>query len=1326
MNWKSTVFLFVLGIAGVVAWGVSERLRPTAKSSPTLDYLKKSLAKGDIQRIEVRRGADTRFVLEKTGQEWSLPGKWPVRTAEAQAVVGTLSGLSSRFASTPIDASTDVKENFGLGDSALTVKLQVDGQEATLHLGEKPGNARDFDRPTYLRLGDNKEVIRLGPGVIAALDRPVEYFQQRRLFPTESVAKEGEGQEKVEQLAASAVRVERSDEEFALVKNGDVWEIKAPARDRVEPRRLKDLLVACADLWAEKFIDKKGKTLDDFGLKSPEYTLTVTRPSGAVMTMQIGRVSRSDTRTVMKQIQLGPNMPPKMFPEKVTVEYRYAKLQDNDQVFEIKADKLRDIAVKSGDLRDPKLARFSSDDVQRLEIEHAGKTLVFVRVDGKWRFEQPSAMEAETGPIRDLLEKLSDLEVKEKDILDRADLKSLGLEVPVAVVKVTVEESAGGKEKDKKKAPREVVYRLGVKDKEKDKLYVQVAGWPRVNALDDSLLKLVERPALAYRNRKVLDVALADVSKIEIDRAGEKFMLEKTKDGWRHGDAKVEYKKVEELARALAKLEAVDFVAENAKEEDLEKLYGLGKATLSARLSFTDEKKPSHTLLIGKKREGKQEYFARLDAGPVIAVRGGLHDDLDRDALAYRIQELWKHAASDVAAVTIHKDGQKLHLKKDGLAYKITEPFEATATPFDAEDLFQDVSQMKVVKFVTASPKDLAEYGLDKPALKLVVQVEKPTAQSHTILVGKEADGKSRYAKLEGSDAVFTLGAKEVSAFDRTPFDLLDKTVLIVEPAALVRVRGGGATPFTLSRKDNAWQVSDSPAPTFTAEVDTAQDFVGALTHLRGASVVAYGPKIDWATFGLDKPAFTVTVTSARAGDKEKTVEHVLAIGKEKEKGQRYARLDKEDRVVLLDAATSKALAKGHLDFVDPRVLKFDLDSVTGLIRKVDGADVELARRDDNWRITKPADRAADDPTLGDVLEKTFRLKAVRIAEYPAKELDKFGLAKPAAVLTLQTSNGDHVIKIGNPVQDADKKDTGERYALVDKGDAVVVLSAELSRHLVAPVLYFADRNLASFAGANKAILERGSRKLMFTKGDGAWEMVEPVKAEAEDAELEKLLKGLRRLRADEIVAEKGADLKAFGLDRPEARWRLLSGDRDVLDLHVGKEKDGKRFAKLAGSDAVFLLSTDLSKRTLDEYRGKKPWPALDAVQVEKLSVAGPATFNLKKGQGGGWTLSSDLVASIDSKKVNDTLDALADLRAERYLVDTKPDLKLYGLEPPVWTIEVQLANGKRTLLLGRAEGDSKRLYATVIGSDAVFVIDEATTTRLLRPESGYLEGPKK
>ena len=61
---------------------------------------------------------------------------------------------------------------------------------------------------------------------------------------------------------------------------------------------------------------------------------------------------------------------------------------------------------------------------------------------------------------------------------------------------------------------------IGKDDAEKKKLAVQVAGWDRVNLVDDAVLKLIDRPALAYRGRRLFDTAELKLETVAVEKDG--------------------------------------------------------------------------------------------------------------------------------------------------------------------------------------------------------------------------------------------------------------------------------------------------------------------------------------------------------------------------------------------------------------------------------------------------------------------------------------------------------------------------------------------------------------------------------------------------------------------------------------------------------------------------------------------------------------------------------------------------------------------------------------------------------------------------------------
>ena len=372
MNWKTTVVLAVLVALGGIAWLLLPASTPESAAGPTVRFLDNDLTPQTITRIEIMRG-DHPVILERAGDGiWSLPGKWPVRTVEVNELVRTLTDLHSRFVPVSVGDKPKLKSH-GLDPAALVVKVTVDGKEHALAFGEEQSESNRFSRATFVRLDDQNEIVRLAPGLIPALDRPQEYYQLRRLFTPENVAKDDGTADTVEQVSAKALAVKSPEGSFELAKAPDGWQIAAPVKDHVDPDKLKALLGAFPDIWAERFVDVTGKKPADFGLDKPATTLTVTQPGGTTVKLLVGNESETKLRKVAKPPQpQQPFMPPKQDFDLVPEVYRFAKLENNEQIFEIKADKLKDIGLSLNNLRDPQLARFRADQVKRVEVDSDG------------------------------------------------------------------------------------------------------------------------------------------------------------------------------------------------------------------------------------------------------------------------------------------------------------------------------------------------------------------------------------------------------------------------------------------------------------------------------------------------------------------------------------------------------------------------------------------------------------------------------------------------------------------------------------------------------------------------------------------------------------------------------------------------------------------------------------------------------------------------------------------------------------------------------------------------------------------------------------------
>lgn len=1154
--------------------------------------------------------------------------------------------------------------------------------------------------------------------------------------------------------------------ELDAVGVGAASKTYTPLRDRVDPAKLRGVLTAVPELWVEQFLAAKPAT--ETGLDRPERTLTVTRKTGATA-LKVGKVSRTIVKPgAAPPPPAQPFAPPPPPPQPTIETYHYAAIDGLDLLFEVKADKFNDLFAKLDDLRDASLARFEADDVQKVEIALKGQPPVsLTKKKGNKNAEKDDEKQdrwyvgdvlAESTKVTELVEALAKLEAKnpaapadplilaqpkgEQNVIDNPNpmaLASMGID-GASSISLSIQEKAP--EGQPAPAPQVVKYLIGKHDAEKKKLNVQVAGWPRANVVADDAKKLLDRPALTYRGRKLFDTAELKLTGVTVTKAGgDAFALAKADTKWKLTKPlaiDADEAKAGQLTGDLSRLEATEYVDDAPKPEDLDKKYGLAKPAMTLELAFGTK---IEKIDIGSSPEFKPEYYARRNgAGSVFTVPKATVDSLKDGALAFLPLQLWSVPPDKVTALEVQRDGGKetYKLTNDNAAWKVAGPFDAPVPFLAANAAATAVANLRAEKY-DAATADPAKHGLDKPALKLVVsykeakgddaKVEVPVTR--TLLIGKVADApNTRFAKLADgpNTAVFTVNDTILKDVDKPALELLDKTILNAKADSLTKVQIVGPKAdenITLVKDDKgAWKAEGA---SFAPDKPTVDLLLNVLARPAVQKIAAYGAAVKWADFGLDKPEYTVTGTFVADG---KTETHAVKLGKA-EGQSRYARVDDGPAAALLAPIGTEGLARGKLDFADRSMLSFDAPALASLVRKKGAEELEIVQGATvGWDMLKPAKLKADQALLDDLSEQLSRLRATKVAAYGAKDLKPFGLDAPAATITLKVGLDkpvDKVLKIGKPVDD--KQPDGDRYATVDgaKEITVGVLPGSLAKRLLGEPLKFRDRALARFQKVDRIEMVRGDRTVTFAEINGSWKMVLPVEAEAEQADIDEFINALAKLQADELEVEKPKDLKPYGLDKPAVKWVLKNGAKEELSLLVGSKKDGRAFVKLEKGDIVGVLDPSATAKVMGEYRKRAVWTGVDASQVESVEFkVGDAFYRFNK-VGTNWVDPTKPTELIDPAKVSELLDTLAGLKAGHYAADKGADLKLYGLLPPQRTITINQRGGvTKTLQIGREEGGSSgtRLYARVDEKDRtdVFVLNEGDTLKLAKDRAAFVQ----
>ncbi len=276
--------------------------------------------------------------------------------------------------------------------------------------------------------------------------------------------------------------------------------------------------------------------------------------------------------------------------------------------------------------------------------------------------------------------------------------------------------------------------------------------------------------------------------------------------------------------------------------------------------------------------------------------------------------------------------------------------------------------------------------------------------------------------------------------------------------------------------------------------------------------------------------------------------------------------------------------------------------------------------------------------------------------------------------------------------------------------------------------------------GADAIEIVRGPDRIVLVKRDAGrstqhWRITQPIEYRADLSRVIGLLgafEGAKKTRIGEkgeteIRLAPAASVKAYGLDAESAVRVIIFAGRDrLLDVLVGSGASENRVyvSHYASRDPVYVVGDEVrdeAMQTVDGFRDKRlvdlvmgKVTGIEILRENKLAAG------LARDADGRWHVVSPVADRADGKRVEDIVDRMGSLWADRFVADFAPDdparaerLAGYGLLPPERSVKitVELAGRKRQheILFGgkikkteTGQAPSWDVYAMVAGTDSV------------------------
>jgi hypothetical protein len=363
--------------------------------------------------------------------------------------------------------------------------------------------------------------------------------------------------------------------------------------------------------------------------------------------------------------------------------------------------------------------------------------------------------------------------------------------------------------------------------------------------------------------------------------------------------------------------------------------------------------------------------------------------------------------ADKIAEISVKAaGGEKTVVRKKGADWEIVEPEAMRGDNGEVSNVTTSVASLENARVVDEKPGDLKQYGLAEPRIEIGFKTAADKDARRLLIGDKTATGGELYAKVGSDPKVFLIAAYLESNFNKTPFDLRDKTALKFDRDKVDRFQvNAGAQELQLALAGGEWSlVRPIQAP---ADFGTVEGMVGRLQSAQMKSIAAQNAT-DLKEYGLDKPEVTAVLGM---GSSQAT----FLIGKKAEEGTVYAKDASRPVVFTVESGILDELKK-PADQVRKKDLFASRAYNTTSIEMVRGAEIVAFDKvkgqgkdaTDKWRETKPAAKDVDASKLETLLTKISNLRAQSWADPKAKT----GLEAPVLVVTLKFDEGKREEKV--------------------------------------------------------------------------------------------------------------------------------------------------------------------------------------------------------------------------------------------------------------------------------------------------------------------------
>ena len=587
MNWRNTLILAVIVLAGVAYFRFFEMKRPSTEEARRQAQNIVNFDRSKIDGIVIQNG-DQKIEIRHSDNKWRL--ETPIKDqADGALVENLLSDLETwqkegTIPAKDIEADKSKLTEYGLNNPKLKLKLLGHDKPPEVLFGKDAA----LEGRMYVRFQNSKETFLARQTVKKDIDKKPEEFRDRKLTDLNTA-----------QVRRVVLKTPAG--EMELEKKGEHWDILKPLRARADDQKVGDLISQVTSGRIQQFVADDRGDLRPYGLAEPRGWITLfDQADKKDQKVELGNAVKVFGREDQGQmLQIG-SVPEK---EKDQIYVRFAP---RGSVYTLPKKIEEILNTKPADLRDNHLARIGTDVLDRITIDAPGKgKTVLARKDGNWTIASRNNVPADSGAVRRFIDTVQNEKVT-KFVEDVAsNLPKYGLDKPHLQLTFS---SFASENTAETKAGEQPFAGIAFGNADGENVYARLTDEPFVVSVRRSFVDQISADPSQWQELSILKFKPDEIHRLSVTTDKE-LSLERDQSKqwhWVKGTGDINQTNLQSLLNTLSGLRAVRWLGPTKSE------HGFDKPQVVVAFTTSPDNKASHKMTIGAQNKDGT-WFARVD-----------------------------------------------------------------------------------------------------------------------------------------------------------------------------------------------------------------------------------------------------------------------------------------------------------------------------------------------------------------------------------------------------------------------------------------------------------------------------------------------------------------------------------------------------------------------------------------------------------------------------------------------------------------------------------------------------------------------------------------